>query len=263
MKQADNALQQQYRDSSNFRKRARLVGKFSTNRYPWYRWVCEQFEPLTSDSVVLELGCGPGSLWKRNLDRIPPGATIVMSDFSAGMLRDAQRNLGEHCSRFSFCQLDAAVLPFRSSSLDAVVANMMFYHVEDRPAALRDIRRVLRPHGRFYATTTTREHARELNAAATRILQISRRTPSSERFGLENGFELLQSVFPQVEIRHYQNVLRVTEVEPLIDYFASMEPFITAPPERWSALREYFQNSISEHGEIVVPNNVGMLIARN
>jgi ubiquinone/menaquinone biosynthesis C-methylase UbiE len=263
MKQGITALQQQYRDSSNFRKRSALVGKFSTNRYPWYRWVYEQFEQLSSGSAVLELGCGPGSLWKRNLDRIPAGSTIVLSDFSEGMLRDSQRNLGANSSRFSLCQLDAAVLPFRTACFDAVVANMMFYHVDDRPAALRDIRRVLRPNGCFYATTTTREHTREVNAAATRILQIRRRTPSAERFGLENGFEELQTAFTQVETRRYQNELRVTEVDPLIDYFASMEPFISAPPERWSALREYFQNSINEHGEIVIPNDVGILIAHD
>jgi ubiquinone/menaquinone biosynthesis C-methylase UbiE len=262
MKRGITALQQQYRDSSNFRKRSALVGKFSTNRYPWYRWVYEQLD-LRSGAVVLELGCGPGSLWKRNLDRITPGSTIVLSDFSAGMLRDSGANLGVDRSRFSFCQLDAAVLPFRASCMDAVVANMMFYHVDDRPAALRDIRRVLRPDGRFYATTTGREYMRELNAVATQILQIPRHSPSAERFGLENGFEQLRSVFAQVEIRRYQNELRVTEVEPLIDYFASMEPFISPPPERWPALREYFQNAINERGEIVIPIDVGMLIAHD
>jgi ubiquinone/menaquinone biosynthesis C-methylase UbiE len=262
MKQGVSALQQQYRDSNNFRKRSALVGKFSTNRYPWYRWVYDQLD-LGSGAVVLELGCGPGSLWKRNLDRIPAGGTVVMSDFSAGMLRDSGQNLGVNRSRFSFCQLDAAQLPFRESCLDAVVANMMFYHVENRPAALRDIRRVLRPNGRFYATTTGREYMRELNAAATRILQIPRHTPSAERFGLENGFEQLRSVFAQVEIKRYHNELRVTEIEPLIDYFASMEPFISPPPERWAVLREYFQNAINQQGEIVIPIDIGMLIAHD
>jgi ubiquinone/menaquinone biosynthesis C-methylase UbiE len=261
MTRSFNALQQQYRDSTNFRKRAALVGKFSTNRHPWYRWVYEQLDDLNTGSKVLELGCGPGSLWKRNLDRIPAGSVIVLSDFSAGMLRDSQRNLGEDRSRFSFCQLDAALLPFRAASFDAVVANMMFYHVDDRPAALRDIRHVLRPSGRFYATTTGREYMRELNAVATRILQIPRHAPSAERFGLENGIAQLQSAFANVEVRQYQNQLRVTEVEPLIDYFASMQPFISPLPARLSALREYFQNTIHEHGEIVIPIEIGILIA--
>jgi ubiquinone/menaquinone biosynthesis C-methylase UbiE len=263
MKQGLTALQQQYRDSSNFRKRSVLVGKFSTNRYPWYRWVYDQFEELNSRSAVLELGCGPGSLWKRNLDRIPAGSTIVLSDFSAGMLRDSKVNLGAKSARFSFYQLDAARLPFRAACFNAVVANMMFYHVENRPGALQDIRRVLRPGGRFYATTTGRGYMRELNAAASRVLQIPGRTPSAERFGLENGFELLQSTFAQVETRRYQNELRVNEVQPLIDYFASMEPFISPQPERWEALRDYFETMMKQRGEIVIPIDVGILIAHD
>jgi ubiquinone/menaquinone biosynthesis C-methylase UbiE len=263
MTQSFNALQQQYRDSTNFRKRAALVGKFSTNRYPWYRWVYDQLEDLNARSKVLELGCGPGSLWKRNLDRIPAASVVVLSDFSAGMLLDSQRNLADNRSRFAYCQLDAAVLPFRASCFDAVVANMMFYHVDNRPAALRDIRRILRPDGRFYATTTGREYMRELNATATGILQIARHAPSAERFGLENGVEQLQSTFAEVEIRRYQNQLRVTEVAPLIDYFVSMQPFISPLPERWAALREYFQNTIAQHGEIVIPIDIGILIAHN
>jgi ubiquinone/menaquinone biosynthesis C-methylase UbiE len=151
MKQGSSALQEQYRDSTNFRKRTALHAQFSTSSYPWYRWVFDRFE-LSSSSTVLELGCGPGSLWKRNLDRIPAGAKIIVSDFSAGMLRDCAGNLGPDVARFLFCQLDASVLPFRTSCLDAVVANMMFYHVENRPAALRDIRRVLAPTGTFYAS---------------------------------------------------------------------------------------------------------------
>jgi hypothetical protein len=112
-------------------------------------------------------------------------------------------------------------------------------------------------------TQRPHEYMRELNGVVSGILQIPRHTPSAERFGLENGFELLQSVFAQVEVKRYQNELRVTEVQPLIDYFASMEPLISPRPERWAALREYFQHIIGEQAEIVIPIDVGILIARN
>jgi ubiquinone/menaquinone biosynthesis C-methylase UbiE len=262
MKQTSSALQEQYRDSSNFRMRSKLVGRFSVNRYPWYRWVCDQFE-LSSSSTVLELGCGPGSLWKRNVDRVSAGAQVILSDFSVGMLHDAIRNLGANSSGFRFCQLDAAMLPFRTACFDSVVANMMFYHVQDRPAALRDIRRVLRPGGSFYATTTGREYMRELNSTACEILQVPRRAPSAERFGLENGYYLLRSFFSEVETRRYENSLRVTEVQPLIDYFRSMAPFISPPPDRWAVLCEYFEQIIGERGELLIPIDVGMLIAHD
>ncbi len=261
MKPSISPLHRQYQDSSNFRKRAALVGRFSTNRYSWYRWVYDQFYPLPDDAAVLELGCGPGSLWKRNLDRIPVNWKIVLSDFSAGMLRDCQQNLGSAVSRFLSCQLDASRLPFRAARFDAVIANMMFYHVEDRAAALRDIRRVLRADGHFYATTTGTEYMRELNDVATRILQVPRYAPSAQRFGLENGIEQLRAEFANVELRRYENELRVNEVQPLIDYFASMEPLIAPRAERWDELRDYFQRQIDERGEIVIPIEVGMLIA--
>lgn len=261
MKEATRALREQYKDSSNFRKRAALVGRFGSNTYGWYRWVLDQIQ-LFGDCTVLELGCGPGTLWKQNLDRIPSG-NIVLSDFSAGMLRDCARNLGVHASHFRFCQLDGAALPFRDRSVDAVVANMMFYHVENRASALRDIRRVLSQRGAFYATTTGREYMRELQETTNRVLGVPPRVVSAERFGLETGHEQLSAIFPNVEITRYQNSLRVTEVEPLLDYFRSMTPFISAPAERWAALREHFQNIITMRGEIFVPADIGMLIARD
>ena len=262
MKQRDDGLREQYRDSGNFRKRTALVAKFGTNRHGWYRWVFEQFA-LRSNSSILELGCGPGNLWKPNLERLGQGVRVVASDFSTGMLLDCKRNLGAQAARLSFCQLDAGALPFRASSFDAVVANMMFYHVQDRPRAMHDIRRVLSPGGVFYATTTGRGYMREIQETAFQILGVSRRTASAERFGLESGFDQLASVFGRVETRNYRNSLRITAVEPLMDYYLSMVPFISASAEKWSAVREYFEQTIAEHGELVVSADIGMLIARD
>jgi hypothetical protein len=52
-------------------------------------------------------------------------------------------------------------------------------------------------------------------------------------------------------------------VQPLIDYFTSMAPFISAPPERWAALHEYFKQIINERGELFIPIDVGILIAHD
>jgi len=262
MKDPANALKAQYEDSRNFRQRTALHARFGTNRYGWYQWVFDQFEQ--SDTArILELGCGPGALWKRNLDRTSDAALIVLSDFSAGMLRDCARNLGPGGTRVRLCQLDAALLPYRDQSFDTVVANMMLYHVPDRARALRDIRRVLTPTGALYATTTGRAYMRELQETAWRILGVSRRATSAELFGLETGWEQLRAVFPRVETRRYETSLRVTETQPLLDYFLSMKPLVSPPPDRLSALREHFEGIISRQGEIALPVDMGMLIARN
>jgi len=256
------ALKEQYQDAGNYRQRTAVIARFRTNRHSWHRWVFDQFD-FARESSILELGCGPGTLWKQNLDRTPATATIVLSDFSAGMLRDCARNLGHYVSRFRFCQIDGAILPFREHSFDNVIANLMLYHLPDHASALRDIRRVLAPHGALYAATIGRRHMREVWDAVHSILEIPSLLDAAELFGLETGYEQLQEVFRQVEIRRFENSLRVTEVQPLVDYFTSIKPYIVAPPERLAALREYFERLIAQRGELLIPLDTGMFIARN
>jgi ubiquinone/menaquinone biosynthesis C-methylase UbiE len=258
----NEALKEQYRDSANFRQRTALHARFGTSNYGWYRWVFDQIE-LGPKPRILELGCGPGGLWKRNLERTPDGALIVLSDFSAGMLRDCASRLGAGRARVRWCQLDAALQPFHDGSFNAVVANMMLYHVQDRPRALRDIRRLLSADGALYATTTGRAYMRELQETALRILEVTARGTSADLFGLESGYEQLRAVFGRVETRRYETSLRVTETQPLIDYFLSMKPLISPAPERVAALRQHFDATIAERGEIAIPMDLGMLVARN
>jgi hypothetical protein len=86
-------LTDQYKDAAKFDARIRLHRLFSTNKFGWQRW-CFDHYALPAAARVLELGCGPAHLWTLNLDRLPPGWCITLTDFSAGMLERAQRNPG-------------------------------------------------------------------------------------------------------------------------------------------------------------------------
>ena len=91
------------------------------------------------------------------------------------------------------------------------MAMAMLYHVEDRPAAFREIRRVLREEGRLYASTMGRAHLRELREIAGRVFGTKRVTNAAERFGLETGYDQLKAAFATVEVRRYQNSMLVTD----------------------------------------------------
>src|SRR5262249_53703644 len=148
----------------------------------------DQFK-IAPQSRILELGCGPGPLWLQNIQRIPASWAITLSDFSPGMLDEARRNLAASGRPFSCEVIDAQSIPFADASFDAVIANHMLFYVPDRPKALAEIRRVLRPGGYFYASTVGESHLREMGALMRRfdsqsVFGIER---FDESFSLENG----------------------------------------------------------------------------
>ena len=57
---------------------------------------------------------------------------------------------------------EAAAIPLPDASADFVLMFLSFHHVPDRPAAAREIRRVLKPGGRLIIRTTFRERIPDL-----------------------------------------------------------------------------------------------------
>jgi len=217
-----NYVNNQYRTASNLNARIRLHQEFSTNKYGWQRWLFDQFK-FMPQSRILELGCGAGNLWLENLDRIPAELEIILSDFSEGMLEQAQLNLRNSLSFFQFKVIDAQSIPFDNASFDIVIASHMLYHVPDRSKALSEIKRVLKPTGRFYSSTGGCNHLKELSDLVNRFdSQLSSwGNLTSDTFSLENGPTQLGNYFANVSLYQYSDSLIVTGANLLTDYILS------------------------------------------
>lgn len=100
----------QYKDASNLNARIEIHRRFSTNDYPWQRWVFDHLN-VPRRSCILDVGCGPAHLWLENKDRIPVGWTVMLGDLSSGMVRTARHNLGTNHDRFRYQVLDAHAPP--------------------------------------------------------------------------------------------------------------------------------------------------------
>jgi SAM-dependent methyltransferase len=97
------------------------------------------------DGTVVELGAGVGA----NFDYLPPGARVLAVEPNRAM-----HELLERRARYAGVGLDivgspAERLPFDDGSVDEVFCSLVLCTVGDPDRALAEIRRVLRPGGRF------------------------------------------------------------------------------------------------------------------
>lgn len=254
-------LNEQYKDASNFNARVELHRRFSTNTSGWHPWVFDQLQ-LAEDSKLLELGCGPGFLWRSNYQRIPASWHITLSDFSAGMLEEARQRVGDEY--FTYQVADAQALPFSDESFEAVIANHMLYHIPDLARALQEIQRVLKPGGRFYASTVGRKHMYEMDEllAKAEFRPAWQNFKQNAPFTLENGEEVLTPFFSQIALHIYEDALEVTEAGPLIAYALSGKLGETVNDDKRAALAMLIEQEITTHGAMHITKASGMFEAR-
>lgn len=251
----------QYRDSSNLDTRAVLHQRFSVNTYGWFRWVFDNFLKLPKDAKILELGCGPGYLWIDNISRVPQGWNVTLSDLSPGMLDDAWRNLVVTGRAFQFKEIDAQYIPFEEESFDAVIANHMLYHVPDRQRGLAEIRRVVKPNGRLFATTIGKDHLKEISNWIQRVNPETDFVSFGSPFTLDNGLEQLKQFFSQVLLSRYQDSLQVTEVKPVIAFIRSTIHASEVIEEELIKLENELEQELTENGKIFIAKDSGLFEA--
>ncbi|MBO4292058.1 MAG: methyltransferase domain-containing protein [Lachnospiraceae bacterium] len=218
----EKSFRQQYRNSSNINARIGLHTKYASNRQGWFPWLFEQ-SGIKAGESVLELGCGNGSFWLENLEKIPENLEAVVSDLSDGMLREVKKALGGRCPGFSFRGIDFHKIPLEDACVDLVIANHVLFYTRDLPKVLGEISRVLKPGGRLLCSTYGSRHMKEVSTLAAEFDDRIVLSAQSlyEIFGKENGKEILEPFFRDIRWMEYEDHLLVTEAEDLVDYIIS------------------------------------------
>ena len=106
---------------------------------------------MRPEMTVLELGCGTGST---ALEHAPHVAHIDATDISAAMIgigRDKAEQAG--IKNIRFWQAGVEDIDAPEGSYDMILALNLLHLVPDRPAALAEIHRLLKPGGWFVSST--------------------------------------------------------------------------------------------------------------
>ncbi len=100
---------------------------------------------------VLDLAGGTGDLARKFAQRIGPDGEVVLADINSSMLTAGRDRLVDDgiVGNVRFVQLNAEALPFPDNYFDVITIAFGLRNVTDKDAALRSMKRVLKPGGKL------------------------------------------------------------------------------------------------------------------
>jgi len=101
---------------------------------------------LRPGSRVLDVGGGTGGIIPHLLQAVGPQGCIFSIDFAEKMVEIGKKKFGQE-PRVIFKVASVELLPFEDEFFDHVVCYGAFPHFDDRPQALREMKRVLKIQG--------------------------------------------------------------------------------------------------------------------
>lgn len=168
---------------------------------------------------VLDAGCGPGYV---SASASLLGSNVVGLDFSKGMVKEARKQF----PHLNFDIGDVLELPYQEQSFDAVLSNIVLFHVTEPAKAIAEAFRVLKTGGRFvfsqWLGPEKSECYRLLFEVLGRHADMSRADPAPNAYVLcdeAHVTEIMENVgFQNIRFEIVNNVLHATEPS-FFDFF--------------------------------------------
>ena len=240
----------------NLKHRTNIYDEYSEDGNVWKEWVFSHLD-FTNVDNILELGCGDGSFWKKNSDKIPRDIEITLSDISPEVIKNTKSNLEDLDNEFIYKAIDMMNIPYADNSFDLIYIEHALYLTLDINKTLSEINRVLKPGGKLYATVISNEHFHELSEILWNFKKF--KMAGQEKVGsfcLENAKEQFEDYFDVLKRYERMELLHVTEALPLVNYVVSCgdahlkKMSITEK----NKLNKFMGNIISEKESITLTN---------
>jgi ubiquinone/menaquinone biosynthesis C-methylase UbiE len=200
----------------------------------WAPILVELAQPRPSERV-LDVACGTGIVARIAATRVGPSGTVVGIDLNPGMLSVARSVVSPDSrsgGQLQWQEASADKLPFPDGSFNVVYCQLGLQFFADRPAALREMRRVLGTEGRLALMVWRGIHESPGFAVLADALQrhVGQAAAAIMRapFGLSNADELEALVraagFQNVAIQQRSGTVRFPSVERFVLSYVAGSP---------------------------------------
>ena len=258
MYDTQNVLRQ-YKDGKNLNTRISIYEKYKIggNHSGWI-WDAYSF---FDGCEIAEFGSGTGKDWADTMNEAAEKYHITLSDFSPGMVEGLKERYGKY-KNVDVMRIDIQDIPFEDESKDFAIAHSMLYHVPDIDKAVREVHRILKPGGSFYAATSGDKSMFWYLKGTLHEAVPSSSMPSGITFTLRNGKPYLDRYFSDVRIIHDKSRIEITETGDLLDFIFSVPSIEGLKESDRPALIDYYDKKKNAEGKIVIEMSYGMLVAR-
>ena len=231
---------------------------------------------LQQGERVLDLACGTGVVTRLAAPEVGPTGQVTGLDINAVMLDVARSLPPSPGASIRWVEGSAVAMDFPDTSFDVVLCQQGLQFFPDKPAAVREMHRVLAPGGRVvlsvwkspgpYHFAVGEALERYVSAEAAARFRASRRVPNEEQ--LRDLF--VDSGFHAVQIRSSAMTIRLPSIESFVLGHLSGMPVADAvavsSEEERAALARQVKTALQPYADgdgVAVPDEVNIAMAHS
>ena len=214
---------------------------------PWARILTDLARPKLGERVV-DIACGTGIVARLAAVKVGPTGIVTGIDLNPGMLNVA-RSLGmaDEAASVQLHEASADKLPLPDSAFDVAYCQLGLQFFADRPAALREMRRVLSPRERLalmvWCSIDQSPGFESLADILERNISPAAATIMRAPFGLADADELSRLVaaanFQEITVQRRVGAIEFPSVERFVLSYVAGSPLASHVSQASDAAREH------------------------